>query len=456
MKNNPSDSQIWEQIKVELQNAISAQNFKTWIQPLQCAETRDGYLKLQASNRFVRQWIQTNYLAKIHTLAEEISGKSTVVEIEIGDTNGAQINQKAPEISTTPKRISEKPKVKRNTPDSNINSEYKFENFISGNSNQFASAAAMAVANNPATIYNPLFIYGGVGLGKTHLLNAIGNKIIEDQADSAVCYYSSEKFTNELINAIRYGKMEEFRNKFRSIDVLLIDDVQFIAGKERTQEEFFHTFNSLYDSHKQIVVTSDKFPKEIPGLEERLRSRFEWGLIADIQAPDKETKQAILEAKAEKNNIILPEDVAEFLSSSVISNIRELEGYLVRIGAYASLTSTPITIEMAKEILKDIIVEYNQEITVEDIQKKVTSYFNIKISEIKSAKRTKKFVYPRQIAMYLCRQLTSYSYPEIGEYFGGKDHSTVIHAIKKIEAELETNTSLKQSIKNIRNTLLPS
>jgi chromosomal replication initiator protein len=250
--------------------------------------------------------------------------------------------------------------------------------------------------------------------------------------------------------------MEDFRNKFRSIDVLLIDDVQFIAGKERTQEEFFHTFNSLYDSHKQIVVTSDKFPKEIPGLEERLRSRFEWGLIADIQAPDKETKQAILEAKAEKNNIDLPEEVAEFLSSSVISNIRELEGYLVRIGAYASLTATPITIEMTKEILKDIIVEYNQEITVEDIQRKVSGYFNIKISDLKSSKRTKKFVYPRQIAMYLCRQLTTYSYPEIGEYFGGKDHSTVIHAIKKIEAELESNTSLKQSIKNIKNTLLPS
>jgi len=456
MNNKNSDNKIWNQIKAELRDTVSAQNFKTWIQPLNCVETGDKYLKLQAANRFVKQWIQTNYLVKIQALAEKISGTETVIEIEICDIKVPKPDKKTSEKFTSSPHLQESSKVKKNNRESNINSEYRFDNFISGNSNQFAAAASIAVANNPATIYNPLFIYGGVGLGKTHLLNAIGNKIIKDQADSEVCYYSSEKFTNELINAIRYGKMEEFRNKFRSIDVLLIDDVQFIAGKERTQEEFFHTFNSLYDSHKQIVVTSDKFPKEIPGLEERLRSRFEWGLIADIQAPDKETKQAILEAKAEKNNIVLPEDVAEFLSSSVISNIRELEGYLVRIGAYASLTSTPITIEMAKEILKDIIVEYNQEITVEDIQKKVTSYFNIKTSDIKSAKRTKKFVYPRQIAMYLCRQLTSYSYPEIGEYFGGKDHSTVIHAIKKIEAELENNTSLKQSIKNIKNTLLPS
>lgn len=454
--NKNTEKDIWEQIKAELKDSVSEQNFKTWIQPLKCADTGDGYLKIQAANRFVKQWIQTNYLLSIQQLAENIIGSSTVVEIEIADVKPFITDNNNTEQNKDYSKNKEQKKIKRNNRESNINIEYCFDNFISGNSNQFASAAAIAVANNPATIYNPLFIYGGVGLGKTHLLNAIGNKIIADQADSEVCYYSSEKFTNELINAIRYGKMEEFRNKFRSIDVLLIDDVQFIAGKERTQEEFFHTFNSLYDSHKQIVVTSDKFPKEIPGLEERLRSRFEWGLIADIQAPDKETKQAILEAKAEKNNIVLPEDVAEFLSSSVISNIRELEGYLVRIGAYASLTSTPITIDMAKEILKDIIVEYNQEITVEDIQKKVTNYFNIKISDIKSSKRTKKFVYPRQIAMYLCRQLTSYSYPEIGEYFGGKDHSTVIHAIKKIEAELEHNTSLKQSIKNIKTTLLPS
>jgi len=250
--------------------------------------------------------------------------------------------------------------------------------------------------------------------------------------------------------------MDEFRKKFRNIDVLLIDDIQFIAGKERTQEEFFHTFNSLYESHKQIVVTSDKFPKEIPGLEDRLRSRFEWGLIADIQPPDIETKQAILEAKAEQNNIILPEEVAIFLSNSVITNIRELEGYIVRIGAFSSLTSTPITINMAKNILKDIIVENSKELTIEDIQKKVSNHFNIKVADIKSAKRIKSFVIPRQIAMYLCRQLTNSSYPEIGNHFGGKDHSTVIHAIRKIEKNLETDNYLKSTIKTIKNTLLPT
>jgi chromosomal replication initiator protein len=312
----------------------------------------------------------------------------------------------------------------------------------------------MAVANNPATTYNPLFIYGGVGLGKTHLVNAIGNAIIKKNPEMRVCYYTSEKFMNELINSLRYAKMDEFRNKFRSMDVLLIDDVQFIAGKERTQEEFFHTFNALYESHKQIVVTSDKFPKEIPGLEERLRSRFEWGLIADIQPPDVETKQAILKMKAEQNGIELPEDVSQFLAASVSSNVRELEGFLIRIGAYASLTSTPVSLIMAREILKDILVEKNKEITVEEIQKVIASHFSIKVSDIKSPKRLKALVLPRQIAMYLSRQLTSCSYPEIGERFGGKDHSTIIHAIKKIERQMKTDFQLSSTINNIKNNLL--
>jgi chromosomal replication initiator protein len=258
---------------------------------------------------------------------------------------------------------------------------------------------------------------------------------------------------NELINSLRYAKMDEFRNKFRSMDVLLIDDVQFIAGKERTQEEFFHTFNALYESHKQIVVTSDKFPKEIPGLEERLRSRFEWGLIADIQPPDVETKQAILNMKAEQNGIHLPEDVVLFLATSVSSNVRELEGFLIRIGAYASLTSTPVTLEMAREVLKDILVEKNRELTVEEIQKTVAAHFSIKISDLKSAKRLKALVMPRQIAMYLSRMLTSCSYPEIGERFGGKDHSTIIHAIKKIEKQMEEDFQLRSTVNTLKNVL---
>lgn len=258
---------------------------------------------------------------------------------------------------------------------------------------------------------------------------------------------------NELINCLRYAKMDEFRQKFRSMDILLIDDVQFIAGKERTQEEFFHTFNALYESHKQIVVTSDKFPKDIPGLEERLRSRFEWGLIADIQPPDIETKQAILKMKADQNGIYLPEDVTLFLANSISSNVRELEGYLIRIGAYASLTSTPINLNMAKEILKNILIEKNKEISIEEIQKNVAAYFSVKVSDLKSAKRLKALVIPRQIAMYISRQLTSCSYPEIGDKFGGKDHSTIIHAIKKIEKQLEEDYQLKITVENLKNSL---
>jgi chromosomal replication initiator protein len=311
----------------------------------------------------------------------------------------------------------------------------------------------MAVANNPATTYNPLFIYGGVGLGKTHLINAIGNAILKNNPEMKVCYYTSEKFMNELINSLRYAKMDEFRNKFRSMDVLLIDDVQFIAGKERTQEEFFHTFNSLYDSHKQIVVTSDKFPKDIPGLEERLRSRFEWGLIADIQAPDIETKQAILKMKAEQNGIDLPEEVVCFLANSISSNVRELEGYLIRIGAYASLTATPVSLEMAQDILKDILIEKKREVSIEEIQKLVANHYGIKISELKSSKRMKALVLPRQIAMYLSRQLTSHSFPEIGERFGGKDHSTIIHAIKKIEKIMEEDFQVRSTINSLKKEL---
>jgi chromosomal replication initiator protein len=337
---------------------------------------------------------------------------------------------------------------------SNLNPKYTFENFVCGASNQFAHAAAQSVASNPASGYNPLFIYGGVGLGKTHLLVAIGNFIIQANKKAKVCYYTSEKFMNELINCLRYNKMDLFRNKFRSMDVLLIDDVQFIAGKERTQEEFFHTFNSLHESHKQIVVTSDKFPKDIPGLEERLRSRFEWGLIADIQPPDIETKVAILKKKADMDSISLPDDVALFLASSSSTNVRELEGMLIRLGAFSSLTGNPIKLAMAQEVLKDIIVDKTKEISVEMIQKQVADHFKLKISDLKSDKRLKAVVVPRQIAIFLSRELTKCSYPEIGDKFGGKDHSTIIHSFKKIEGLINQNLDLKNTIETLRRTLL--
>ncbi len=441
------DKNLWEKTLNDIENKINPQQYKTWIKPILLKKIEKDLISISVENKFIKEWINKNYINIINSSLNELTGINFTVKIYIEKHNNNE--EKIQEVKPTKKEV-------KNEGITNINSQYTFSKFISGTSNQFAAAAAIAVANNPATIYNPLFIYGGVGLGKTHLINAIANEIKKNNSKLIISYYSSEKFTNELINSIRFGKMDEFRKKFRNIDVLLIDDVQFIAGKERTQEEFFHTFNSLYESHKQIVVTSDKFPKEIPGLEDRLRSRFEWGLIADIQPPDIETKQAILQAKADQNNINLPENVAIFLSNSVITNIRELEGYIVRIGAYSSLTSTPITIEMAKDVLKDIIVESSKELTIEDIQKKVSSHFNIKIADIKSAKRIKSFVGPRQIAMYLCRQLTDSSFPEIGSHFGGKDHSTVIHAIRKIEKNMETDSYLRTTIKTIKNTLLPT
>jgi chromosomal replication initiator protein len=410
---------------------------------------------LEVPNRFVLDWVKDNYSKLIQKILSELSAVTYRLQFTVDTQAKNNLPDKTTKAQTTANTVVVKEQTIRNSHsvDLNLNRKYTFDEFVSGSSNQFAYAAAMAVANNPATTYNPLFIYGGVGLGKTHLVNAIGNAIYKKSPHMRICYYTSEKFMNELINSLRYNRMDEFRNKFRSMDVILIDDIQFIAGKERTQEEFFHTFNALYESHKQIIVTSDKFPKDIPGLEERLRSRFEWGLIADIQPPDVETKLAILKMKAEQNSIKLPEDVALFLANSICNNVRELEGYLIRIGAYASLTSIPVSLEMARNVLKDILVERNRELSVEEIIKRVSIHFNMKISDIKSAKRLKAVVLPRQIAMYLSRQLTPSSYPEIGDRFGGKDHSTIIHAIRKIEKLMEVDFQLRTTIENLRKEL---
>ena len=448
-------SKLWEDTLTHLELNLSSQHFSTWIKPLKLVKIEQDMVYLEVPNRFVLDWVKDNYSKLIQKILEELSAVNYRLQFSV--TGQARDGLPRPGETTEspiPPVNSQKKAVNNiHSADINLNRKYSFEEFVSGSSNQFAYAAAMAVANNPATTYNPLFIYGGVGLGKTHLVNAIGNAILNKSPQMRICYYTSEKFMNELINSLRYNRMDEFRNKFRSMDVLLIDDIQFIAGKERTQEEFFHTFNALYESHKQIIVTSDKFPKDIPGLEERLRSRFEWGLIADIQPPDVETKLAILKMKAEQNSIKLPEEVSSFLANSVCSNVRELEGYLIRIGAYASLTSTPVSIEMARDVLKDILVERNKELTVEEILKRVSSHFNIKISDIKSPKRLKAVVLPRQIAMYLSRQLTSSSYPEIGERFGGKDHSTIIHAIRKIEKLIEEDFQLSSTIENLKKEL---
>jgi len=446
---------LWQETLLHLEKGLNSQHFATWIRPIKFIAIDKDIVRLEVPNRFFLSWVKDNYADLIQETLSNIGAVSYRLQIEIGRPGQENATTDNPSKSS-PVLPPEQPKmatISKSQGNFNLNRKYTFEEFVSGSSNQFAYAAARAVANNPATTYNPLFIYGGVGLGKTHLINAVGNAILQKNPETRVCYYTSEKFMNELINSLRYAKMDEFRNKFRSMDVLLIDDVQFIAGKERTQEEFFHTFNSLYESHKQIVVTSDKFPKEIPGLEERLRSRFEWGLIADIQPPDIETKQAILKIKAEQNGIDFPEDVAYFLANSVTSNVRELEGYLIRIGAYASLTSTPITLSMAKEVLKNILVEKKRELSIEEIQKIVASHYGIKVSDLKSSKRLKVLVLPRQVAMYLARQLTSSSYPEIGDKFGGKDHSTIIHAIKKIEKKLEEDIHLNAVVSSLRQTM---
>jgi chromosomal replication initiator protein len=336
-----------------------------------------------------------------------------------------------------------------------LNPKYTFKNFVVGAGNQFAHAACMAVAEQPGKAYNPLFIYGGVGLGKTHLLNAIGNHVAE-QTDLRIAYLTTEQFTNEVINSIRYDKMMDLRKRYRHIDMLMIDDIQFLAGKERTQEEFFHTFNALYEGHKQIVLSSDRFPKDMPDIEERLRSRFEWGLIADLQPPDVETRIAILRKKSEDEGVKLPEDVIQFLSTTMKSNIRELEGSLVRLGAYASLTGQVITLDMAKNVLRDLIGDKKKIVAMDDIQEAVCSQFHVKMTELKSRRRSKTLVHPRQIAMYLCRELTEASYPEIGRHFGGKDHTTIIHACRQVAKAKEADTTLLATLETLKEQILRS
>ncbi len=331
-----------------------------------------------------------------------------------------------------------------------LNPKYTFDSFVIGNSNRFAHAASLAVAESPAKAYNPLFIYGGVGLGKTHLMHAIGHYILNNNPKSQVVYVSSEKFTNELINSIKDDKNVEFRNKYRNIDILLVDDIQFIAGKERTQEEFFHTFNALYEANKQIIISSDRPPKEIPTLEDRLRSRFEWGLIADIQAPDFETRMAILKKKADVEKLNIPNEVMVYIATKIKSNIRELEGALIRIVAFSSLTNKEISVDLASEALKDIISsKQTRQVTIDIIQEVVANYYNLKIEDLKSARRTRNIAFPRQIAMYLSRKLTDMSLPKIGEEFGGRDHTTVIHAYEKISNNLKKDESLQNAINEL-------
>jgi chromosomal replication initiator protein len=437
---------LWQGALEELREQLGNQNFETWIKPIRFSDQRGNEIRLDVPNKFFRDWLMDHFLETI----EQVLGSLANNEVKVTLTVNENLKVKAVATRSEPRIDREHDRPRFNN---NLIAKYTFENFVIGASNQFAHAASMAVANQPGEHYNPLFIYGGVGLGKTHLVNAIGHRANARRPTMKVVYLSSESFMNELIGSLRRDKMDEFKTKFRNVDLLILDDVQFIAGKERTQEEFFHTFNSLYESHKQIVITSDKFPKEIPGLEDRLRNRFEWGLIADIQPPDMETRVAILQKKAETEMVQLPHEVAIFLAANIDSNVRELEGSLTRLGAFASLTKSVITVELAKEVLRNTLKGAQREITVEGIQKTICDYYNIKIGDLKAKRRTKNIAFPRQVAMYLCRKYTETSFPAIGDKFGGRDHSTVIHASKTIEKKIKEDPYMQTTIEKLERNL---
>ena len=435
-----SMTNIWDEVLARIETKINRHSFYTWFKPTSFVADQGGTILVRVPNGLFRDWLTKHYSTVLNEALTELNRSAAVVsfvtegqEVSIvpeppGDPmeDAAAIEDVVTEDdSQVPAPI---------TAQSGLNPRYTFETFIVGPSNQFAHAASRAVAEAPSRSYNPLFIYGGVGLGKTHLMHAVGRYVLEHNAGFTLTYISSERFMNEMINAVRYDRILDFRERYRSVDVLLVDDIQFLAGKEGTQNEFFHTFNALYDAQKQIVISSDCPPHEIPQLEERLRSRFEWGLIADIQAPDLETKVAILKKKAEAEAVPLPDNVAIYIAGKIKSNIRELEGSLIRLVAYASLTGREISLSLAQDVLKNILDHEEKAVTIEIIQKFVADYYQLKLAELKSRNNSKSVAIPRQVAMYLCKNLTHASLPEIGRSFGGKHHSTVIHSIRKIDA----------------------
>jgi len=436
-------NETWEKVlkilKVEIMSEVS---YNTWILGLKPLGVRNGVFMISVPNELTLDIINQRYKLLFKESIKHVLNQEIDVECIVGG-----LEEKA-EAEVKESKTPVKPPQ-----DSfgSLNSKYTFDSFVIGNSNRFAHAASVAVAESPANAYNPLFLYGGVGLGKTHLMHAIGHHIQTNNPSAKVVYVSSEKFTNELINSIRYDKNLDFRNKYRNVDVLLVDDIQFIAGKESTQEEFFHTFNELYEARKQIIISSDRPPNEIPTLEDRLRTRFAWGLQADIQAPDFETRIAILKKKAEIEKYVVSSDVMVYIATKIKSNIRELEGALIRVMAYSSLTNNKnITVDLAAEALKDIISSsQSKTITIDLIQDVVANYYNLSIQELKSQRRTRNVSYPRQIAMYLSRKLTDMSLPKIGDEFGGRDHTTVIHAYEKISGALKTDDTLANAIKII-------
>lgn len=429
--------QIWEEALKIIEEETSPVSFETWIQPIIPCGMEGNQVILQVENAFFKEMLEKRYLSFIRNAIKFVTKNEYDIVL---------LTEEEQKAGTFGKHNLSKEK-KADRANRNLNPKYVFDSFVVGNSNRMAHAASLAVAESPAQAYNPLFLYGNSGLGKTHLMHSIGHFILDKNPDAKVLYVTSETFTIELINSIQNNKNEEFRNKYRNIDVLMIDDIQFISKKEGTQEEFFHTFNALYESSKQIIISSDRPPKEIKTLEDRLRSRFEWGLIADVQPPDYETRIAILRKKAERDHITVPDDVMAYIAKNIASNIRELEGALTRIVAFATLTNQDISIALAENSLKDIFSENaSTPLTPDLIQQVVAEHYNIRVEDIQGSKKPKNIAFPRQVSMYLCRKLLDISLPKIGESFGGRDHTTVIHAITKIEKQLETDTALQKTI----------
>ncbi|MBH8597937.1 MULTISPECIES: chromosomal replication initiator protein DnaA [unclassified Thermoactinomyces] len=438
--------ELWAKTLDSIQDKISKPSFETWLKTTEAIQLREDILVVSTPNDFARDWLESRYADLVRDALKEITGSPLGVKFVSQSSEKNQVDsEKKADTAEAEEETEEEP------PRTQLNPRYTFDTFVIGSGNRFAHAASLAVAEAPAKAYNPLFIYGGVGLGKTHLMHAIGHYVLDHTPSSRVVYISSEKFTNEFINSIRDNKTIQFRNKYRSVDILLIDDIQFLAGKEQTQEEFFHTFNALHEANKQIIISSDRPPKEIPTLEDRLRSRFEWGLITDVQPPDLETRIAILRKKSIADNLDVPSEVLAFIADRVDTNIRELEGALIRVVAFSALMNQPVTPELAAEALKDIMPQSRPRvISIHDIQQAVANYYRLRVEDLKSKKRTKSVAFPRQIAMYLCRELTDFSLPKIGEDFGGRDHTTVIHAHEKISRNLKQDPQLEQAISQLK------
>jgi chromosomal replication initiator protein len=442
--NSNVSSELWQAALDALERKFSKPIFEMWIKPIRLVSLQENELLLSVQSNFARDWVENRLKSQISDVLSEVFGDVCDLRFTVAEPEAAAPTPAPGPTAAAPTRAPEELRS------SNLNARYTFEEFVIGNSNRFAHAASQAVAAAPARAYNPLFLYGGVGLGKTHLMHAIGHRVLIDQPGANVVYVTCEKFTNEFIIALQNNRTPEFRNRYRQVDVLLIDDIQFLAGKETTQEEFFHTFNTLHESGRQLIISSDRPPKEIQTLESRLRSRFEWGLITDIQAPDIETREAILRKKAESEKIPVPEDVTSFIAKVIPSNIRELEGALIRVVAYASLTKSPITLDLAAEVLKSAVASAPlQRITIGKIKETVASAHGLTVKEMDNGRRDQRLAAPRQIAMYIATELTNYSLPQIARDFGKKDHTTVMYARDKIKDSMQRDEAYRNKIRQL-------